>query len=225
MENTTVIVYRLGAGCDLSDVEEGKTYQAKVQGFATFGMFAQINDRIKGLVHKSNIKAEHKERDPILVRVRQIRPNGNIDLEEVLLQVYQVQAVDRKSTTVNIADLRDKVGKTVAIEGEISQIKQTSGPTIFTIVDETGTQNAAAFIEAGVRAYPEAELDNIVKIIGEVMMRNNQLQIEVDSLSVLTDEDADAVKLRIEKALDVRSEPENIPLLVKSDVLEKLALR
>jgi RecJ-like exonuclease len=222
MENTTVIVYRLGAGCDLSDVEEGKTYQAKVQGFATFGMFAQINDRIKGLVHKSNIKAEHKERDAILVRVRQIRPNGNIDLEEVLLQVYHVQAVDRKSTIVNIADLRDKIGKTVAIEGEISQIKQTSGPTIFTIVDETGTQNAAAFIEAGVRAYPEADLDNIVKIIGEVMMRNNQLQIEVDSLSVLMDDDAVAVKLRIEKALDVRSEPENIPLLVKSDVLEKL---
>ena len=66
------------------------------------------------------------------------------------------------------------------------------------------------------------EVDNIVKIIGEVMMRNNQSQIEVDSLAVLTDEDADAVKLRIEKALDARSEPENIPLLVKSDVLEKL---
>ncbi len=222
MENNDVIVYRLGAGCDLSDVEEGKIYQAKVQGFATFGMFAQINDRIKGLVHKSNIKAEHKERDPVLVRVRQIRPNGNIDLEEVLVQVYQVQTVDRKSTTVNINDLSNKVGKTVAIEGEIAQIKQTSGPTIFTIVDETGTQNAAAFVEAGVRAYPEAVLDDIVKVIGEVMMRNNQLQIEVDSLSVLRDEDAAAVKIRIEKALDARSEPENIPLLVQSEVMEKL---
>jgi len=153
-----VIVYRLGAGCDLSDIEEGKVYQAKVQGFATFGMFAQMNDRIKGLVHKSNVKAEHKERDPILVRVRQIRPNGNIDLEEVVIQVYQVQTVDRKSTTVSIADLTNKVGKTVAIEGEIAQIKQTSGPTIFTIVDETGTQNAAAFIEAGVRAYRKPSL-------------------------------------------------------------------
>jgi RecJ-like exonuclease len=222
MENNDVIVYRLGAGCDLSDIEEGKVYQAKVQGFATFGMFAQMNDRIKGLVHKSNIKAEHKERDPVLVRVRQIRPNGNIDLEEVVIQVYQVQTVDRKSTTVSIADLSGKLGKTVAIEGEIAQIKQTSGPTIFTIVDETGTQNAAAFVEAGVRAYPEAELDDIVKIIGEVMMRNNQLQIEVDSLSVLTDEDAKTVKIRIEKALDTRSEPENIPLLVQSDVMEKL---
>src|SRR5512136_2256845 len=207
-----VLVYRLGTGCDLADVAEGNIYQGRVQGFANFGMFVQLNDRIKGLVHKSNMKADHKERDSILVRVRQIRPNGNIDLEEVTIQVYQVQNVERKSTTVRISDLTGKVGKTVAIEGEIAQIKQTSGPTIFTLVDETGTQNAAAFIEAGVRAYPEAELGDIVRIIGEVMMRNNQLQIEVDSLSVLTDEDADAVKLRIEKALDVRSEPENIPL-------------
>jgi len=217
-----VLVYRLGTGCDLADVEAGNIYQGKVQGFATFGMFVQLNDRIKGLVHKSNVKAEHKERDSVLVRVREVRPNGNIDLEEVQYQVYQVENVERKSTTVRIIDLPSKLGKTVAIEGEIAQIKQTSGPTIFTIVDETGTQNGAAFIEAGVRAYPEAELGNMVKLIGEVMMRNGQLQIEVDGLSILTDEEAAVVKVRIEKALDLRSEPENIPLLIQSEVMEKL---
>ncbi len=225
MQNSSaddVLVYRLGAGCDLADVEEGNVYQGKVQGFANFGMFVQLNDRIKGLVHKSNIKADHKERDSILVRVRQIRPNGNIDLEEIQIQVYQVQNIERKSTTVRIADLGTKVGKTVAVEGEIAQIKQTSGPTIFTIVDETGTQNAAAFVEAGVRAYPEVELENIVKLIGEVMMRNNQLQIEVDAMTILTGEDSVAVKVRIEKALDLRSDPEDIPLLVRSEVMEKL---
>ncbi|MFA6226179.1 MAG: OB-fold nucleic acid binding domain-containing protein [Methanoregula sp.] len=225
MENNDsnyVLVYRLGTGCDLADVEAGNIYQGKVQGFATFGMFVQLNDRIKGLVHKSNVKAEHKERDLVLVKVREVRPNGNIDLEEVQYQVYQVENVERKSTTVRIIDLPSKLGKTVAIEGEIAQIKQTSGPTIFTIVDETGTQNGAAFIEAGVRAYPEAELGDMVKLLGEVMMRNSQLQIEVDGLSVLTDEEAEVVKVRIEKALDLRSEPENIPLLVPSVVMEKL---
>ena len=222
-DTNDVLVYRLGTGCDLADVAEGNIYQGKVQGFANFGMFVQLNDRIKGLVHKTNmIGDDHKERDSILVRVRQVRPNGNIDLEEVTVQVYQVQNVERKSTTVRISDLSGKVGKTVAIEGEIAQIKQTSGPTIFTIVDETGTQNAAAFIVAGVRAYPEAELGDIVKVIGEVMMRNNQLQIEADMLSILSEEDAAAVRLRIEKALDARSEPEDIPLLVKSDVMERL---
>lgn len=225
MNNTDsddVTVYRLGSGCDLADVEEGNIYQGKVQGFANFGMFVQINDRIKGLVHKTNMKGEHKERDSILVRVRQVRPNGNIDLEEVIIQVYQVQNVERKSTTIRIADLSGKIGRTVAIEGEIAQVKQTSGPTIFTIVDETGTQNAAAFVEAGVRAYPEAEMGNMVKVIGEVMTRNGQLQIEVDALSVLSDEEAGEVKARIEKALDARAEPQDIPLLVKSDVMENL---
>ncbi len=217
-----MLVYRLGAGCDLADIEAGNIYQGKVQGFATFGMFVQLNDRIKGLVHKSNVKAEHKERDSVLVKVREVRPNGNIDLEEVQYQVYQVENVERKSTTVRIIDLPSKLGKTVAIEGEIAQIKQTSGPTIFTIVDETGTQNGAAFIEAGVRAYPEAELGNMVKLIGEVMMRNDQIQIEVDGLSILTDEEAEVVKVRIEKALDLRSEPEEISLLVPSEVMEKL---
>ncbi|MFA4849057.1 MAG: OB-fold nucleic acid binding domain-containing protein [Methanoregula sp.] len=221
-DSNDVLVYRLGTGCDLADVEAGNIYQGKVQGFATFGMFVQLNDRLKGLVHKSNVKAEHKERDSILVKVREVRPNGNIDLEEVQYQVYQVENVERKSTTVRIIDLPQKLGKTVAIEGEIAQIKQTSGPTIFTIVDETGTQNGAAFIEAGVRAYPEAELGNMVKLIGEVMMRNGQLQIEVDGLSILTDEEAAVVKVRIEKALDLRSEPENVPLLVPSEVMEKL---
>lgn len=221
-DSDDVMVYRLGSGCDLADIEEGSIYQGKVQGFANFGMFVQINDRIKGLVHKTNMKGEHKERDSILVRVRQVRPNGNIDLEEVLIQVYQVQNVERKSTTVRIADLSGKIGRTVAIEGEIAQIKQTSGPTIFTIVDETGTQNAAAFVEAGVRAYPEAEMGHMVKVIGEVMTRNGQLQIEVDALSVLNDAEAVEVKARIEKALDARAEPEDIPLLVKSDVMENL---
>lgn len=220
--NDDVLVYRLGAGCDLADIAEGNVYQGKVQGFATFGMFVQLNDRIKGLVHKSNMKAEHKERDSILVRVRQIRPNGNIDLEEVQIQVYQVQNIERKSTTVRIADLAEKIGRTVAIEGEVAQIKQTSGPTIFTIVDETGTQNAAAFIEAGVRAFPEIELGDIVKVIGEVMRRNNQLQIEADLITALKGDDSGAVKARIEQALDKRSEPEDIPLLVKSEVMEKL---
>jgi RecJ-like exonuclease len=220
--NDEIIVYRLGATCDLGDVEEGKTYAGRVQGFATFGTFVQLNDRIKGLVHKSNVKTDHKERETILVHVRAIRSNGNIDLEEVVIPVYQVRSIEKKSTAVLLAELGKKIGRTVRIEGEIAQVKQTSGPTIFTIVDESGTENAAAFVEAGVRAYPEAELGDLVRIVGEVMQRNNQLQIEVDSLSVLTGPDAQEVRERIDKALDIRSEPADIPLLVPSAVLEKL---
>jgi RecJ-like exonuclease len=217
-----VTVYRMGPGCDLGDVEQGNVYIGRVQGFANFGTFVQLNDRVKGLVHKSNIKTKHKERETILVKVRNIRDNGNIDLEEVTYPVYTVELVERKSTAVRLAELGTRVGRTVRIEGEIAQVKQTSGPTIFTIVDESGTENAAAFIEAGVRAYPEAEPGDVVRIVGVVMLRNNQLQIEVESLAILTGEDEEQVKERIDQALDQRSEPADIPLLIPSEVLEKL---
>ncbi|MDD1713097.1 MAG: DHH family phosphoesterase [Methanoregulaceae archaeon] len=222
VSDTDTVVYRLGPSCDLGDVEQGKIYIGKVQGFANFGAFVQLNDRVKGLVHKSNIRTELVERENVLVKVLMIRPNGNIDLEEVIVPVYTTEMVEKKSTATRLSDLGTRVGKVVRIEGEIAQIKQTSGPTIFTIVDESGTENAAAFVEAGVRAYPEAELTDIVRIFGEVMKRNNQLQIEVSSLSILTGDEAESVRLRIEKALDIRSEPVDLPFLVESETLEKL---
>ncbi|MBP7120173.1 MAG: OB-fold nucleic acid binding domain-containing protein [Methanolinea sp.] len=222
MSDTNIIVYRMGQGCDLGDVEVGKTYIGRVQGFANFGTFIQLNDRVKGLVHKSNARTVHRERESILVRVMNIRNNGNIDLEEVTIPVYTVEMVEKKSTAVRLSELGGKVGRTVSIEGEVAQVKQTSGPTIFTIVDESGTENAAAFVEAGVRAYPEAELGDIVRIVGEVMMRQNQLQIEVENLTLLAGEDAETVRVRIDRALDQRAEPPDIPLLIESEVLERV---
>ena len=216
------IVYRLGANCSLDEVEEGKSYLGRVQGFAPFGVFVQLNDRVKGLVHKSNVKVQHAERDPIIVHVLQIRSNGNIDLEEVTPTVYQTQNVTKTTTAVLIADIGKKIGRTVLIEGEIAQIKQTSGPTIFTVVDASGTANAAAFVEAGVRAYPEVELGDIVALTGEVMQRNNQLQIEASSVTVMEQEDAALVRERIDAALDERAEPIDLPFLVESEVLEAL---
>ena len=62
----------------------------------------------------------------------------------------------------------------------------------------------------------------IVRVIGEVMMRNNQLQIEADAVTPLTSNEEITVRDRIEKALDARAEPENIKPMVKSDVLESL---
>lgn len=222
MKNEKETVYKLGPGCEIEDVQQGNIYIGKVQGFANFGTFVMLNNSVKGLVHKSNAVTQHREREEILVLVAQIRPNGNIDLHEVVLDDYSTLLVTRSIKTTQLSDIGEKIGRRVTIEGEVAQIKQTSGPTIFTIIDETGTENAAAFIEAGVRAYPAANTGDIVQISGEVMKRNNQLQIEVSSLDVLTGNEAGDVRGRIEAALDLRSEPADIPFLVESEVLTKL---
>ncbi|MDI6718797.1 MAG: phosphoesterase [Methanomicrobiales archaeon] len=221
-QDTNTIVYRLCPACGLEDVEVGKTYVARVQGFANFGTFVQLNDRTKGLIHKSNVRTRHAERDQVLVKVLTIRSNGNIDLEEVILPEYRVEVVKRTSAPVKLSELGKKIGRTVYIEGEVAQIKQTSGPTIFTLVDGYGTVNAAAFVEAGVRAYPEVQLGEGVSIVGEVMQRNNQLQVEVSSLSTLTGEDARNLKEQIEQALDRRAEPQDMPFLIESEILDRL---
>ena len=216
-------VYRLGPGCTVDDVAEGRMYLGKVQGFATFGMFVQLNDKTKGLLHKSNIKTERKERDDIIVLVNQIRPNGNLDLREVSpAGDYETELVSKKLVLTRLSDLLNKVGRNVTIEAEVVQIKQTSGPTIFTVCDESSTEDAAAFTEAGVRSYPEVQLGDIVRIHGESNKRNNQVQIEVDSLIVLKGDEADMVRARISAALEARAEPPEIQPLIDSDILRAL---
>ena len=162
------------------------------------------------------------EGDKILVLVRNIRDNGNIDLEEMVIRDYEVNPVMCKRSQTRLGDLKNKVGYNVSLDVEIAQIKQTSGPTIFTMIDETGKENGAAFIEAGKRAYPEVELGDIVHVSGEVMMRNDQLQVEISYMEVLSEEEKQQVLKRIEKALDDRAYPEDIPFMIESEVLEKL---
>ncbi|HJK05272.1 MAG TPA: OB-fold nucleic acid binding domain-containing protein, partial [Methanocorpusculum sp.] len=221
---TIDMVYRLGPGCEVDDIVEGQVYLGKVQGFATFGTFVLLNDRVKGLLHKSNVKTEKKERDQILVQVNQIRPNGNIDLREVQLPEgsYETQLVTKKITLSRLSDLKNKIGRNVTIEADVVQIKQTSGPTIFTVCDDSGVEDAAAFTEAGVRSYPEVNLGDIVRIFGEATRRNNQIQVEVSDMHVLKGTEADAVRARINKALEARAEPPEVTPLIESPVLDAL---
>ena len=221
---TIDMVYRLGPGCEVDDIVEGQIYLGKIQGFATFGTFVLLNDRVKGLLHKSNVKTEKKERDQILVQVNQIRPNGNIDLREVQLAEgsYETQLVTKKITFSRLSDLKNKIGRNVTIEADVVQIKQTSGPTIFTVCDDSGVEDAAAFTEAGIRSYPEVNLGDIVHIFGEATRRNNQIQIEVSDMHVLKGTEADAVRTRINKALEDRAEPPEVTPLIESPVLEAL---
>ena len=217
-------VYRLGPGCTVDDVAEGNIYLGKVQGFATFGMFVQLNDKTKGLLHKSNIRTERKEHDDILVLINQIRPNGNLDLREINLPEgsYTTELVAKRLVISRLSDLPEKLGRNITVEAEVVQIKQTSGPTIFTVCDDSRTEDAAAFTEAGVRSYPEVNLGDIVRIYGESNKRNNQIQIEVSGMTVLKGAEADAVRAKINAALDARSEPPEIEPLIDSGILRAL---
>ncbi|GAB3669155.1 DHH family phosphoesterase [Halopiger thermotolerans] len=122
-----------------------------------------------------------------------------------------------KRTTIDAID--NQVGSVVHLEGEITGIRQTSGPTVFELRDETGTVECAAFEEAGVRAYPAVEIDDVVALEGEVERHHGDLQIETESLEVLDGEDREAVVDRLESAIEREARPTEIEFLADHDAV------
>jgi RecJ-like exonuclease len=111
---------------------------------------------------------------------------------------------------VTIDSLPDYVGEWARVEGEITSARQTSGPTVFELRDETGTVDCAAFEEAGVRAYPEVEEGDVVRIEGEIERRRGELQVETEGLVVLEGDERADVTERMDEAIVQRARPEAV---------------
>ncbi|WP_181686209.1 OB-fold nucleic acid binding domain-containing protein [Halorhabdus salina] len=124
-----------------------------------------------------------------------------------------------EAPAVTVGELDDWVGETVRVTGEIVVARQTSGPTVFELRDGTGTVDCAAFVEAGVRAYPSVEEGAVVRIDGEVRERRGALQVETEDLTVLDGEERDDVLDEIETALRERARPDEIDPLVDDDAI------
>ncbi len=121
---------------------------------------------------------------------------------------------------VEVGSLGDRVGETVRLEGTVASVRQTSGPTVFELRDETGIVDCAAFIEAGVRAYPEVEADDIVRLDGEIRVRRDEIQVETDSLVALDGDARTAVESRMDAAIDDRANPETVEPLADDDAID-----
>ena len=124
---------------------------------------------------------------------------------------------------VEIDSLGDRVGESVRIEGEVVGARQTGGPTVFELRDETGVVDCAAFVEAGVRAYPEIDVDSVVRLDGEVEKRRGDLQVETSALVELEGADRDAVERRLSDALSDRARPEALKPLADNDAVVDIA--
>ncbi len=216
------LVHILDPACDVKDIVIGEIYQGKVNGLANFGAFVDLSESVRGLAHNKYLKSKPEVGDPIFVAVRNILANGNIELEPVEPKEYNTVEVEKEIALSKTVDLAKLVGKQIMIKGEVIQVKQTGGPTIFTIADDSGLVFCAAFERAGVRAYADVDSEMMVRVIGEVSLRNNQVQVEIKSMKRLWGKEASAVKDEIEKAIDRRAEPFPTEFLVKSEVMARL---
>ncbi|MDK2891871.1 DHH family phosphoesterase [Methanohalophilus sp.] len=216
------VVHELDDSCDIVELEVGKLYHAKVNNVVNFGAFVNINSNVRGLVHSSNIKDKLEVGDKIIVKLNELRQDGKMDLIPKAIKEFRTVEVEKDIPIRKSSELKNFVGKLVKVDGEVIQVKQTGGPTIFIISDEEGLISAAAFERAGERAYPEIDTDMIVRVTGEVNQRADRLQVEVRSMKHLSGEREKYVKARIDAALDKKAEPSDIEFLIESEVMEAL---
>lgn len=113
-----------------------------------------------------------------------------------------------------IENVPDHIGERVRIEGRITEIHQTSGPTIFSVVDETGTVDCAAFESAGVRAYPGIEVDDLVTVLGLADRHRGEIQIEAETIESLPEDQRAEVLERLDSAARERARPNDASQLI-----------
>lgn len=217
------MVYILPANAEVEDIILGESYKGTVSRVENYGVFVSLSKNLYGLLRINS--PSYGRGDEIIVKVnspKQKRGEMEITTSKVK-DNYELVKIKRNIARSRIGDITNKyMGKTVLLVGEIVQIQQTSGPTIFTITDETGTTWAAAFDEAGVRVYPHLDIGNIVEAIGEVNLHGGKIQIESESIERLHGPESLEARKRIDEAIDKKAEPEPTEMLVQSPVLEDL---
>ena len=215
-------VFDLAPECTRSDVAVGEYYRAVVNGVVDYGIFVDVSESVSGLVHESSLDTDYEVGDELVVELTEIRENGDISFEPADVPVEAVVERQPSYERVVIGILDQLVGDDVHLEGEVVQIKQTGGPTIFRLRDETAIAPCTAFEEAGVRAYEDVSVGDHVHVHGTVETRNGGVQLEIESLDLLQGDDASTVASRIEAGTAERAEPEDVEPLVDWPALEQM---
>ncbi|MBQ6099243.1 MAG: DHH family phosphoesterase [Methanobrevibacter sp.] len=220
-QNQARDVYVLDSLCKMSDIDKDRLYRGKITRIERYGAFVTLNNNVWGLMRGD--VSEYNVGDDVIVFITAIKSRENkIDLAPAYVDKYRLIKLTKSLPRTLIKQLESKKGKTVRIDGEVQQIQQTSGPTIFMVSDESGVTEIAAFDKAGERSYPEIEVGDAVQVLGEVNEHSGKTQIESSSMTKLNEENTRKLRTLIDAALNKRAEPEDVDFLVKSDVLNRL---
>lgn len=242
-------VYVLDSLCEMEDLEIGENYKGTISKVQKFGVFVSLSKNVWGLMRTEkksnttnsnnyNYQPKYNVGEEIIVKVSQIKKERNeVDMIPIpIIGNYEVKTLKKNIARTKIQELDSSMmKKVVSVIGEVIQIQQTAGPTIFTISDETAITWAAAFDEAGVRSYPEIESGDIIEVLGQVTQHSGKMQIESESITKVACEEEKEIRILIEKTLDKRADVEDVPFLlekllesqpiIKSEILNKLKPR
>ena len=215
-------VYEVSPECIVEDLEVGARYLATVDGVVDYGIFVELAPDLSGLVHDSLLDASYAVGDDIVVELQEVRENGDLSFRpaEGAAEDEETVRLEPEYDVTPVEDLADVVGERVHLHGEVAQIKQTGGPTIFHVRDETGVVPCAAFEEAGVRAYPALGVHDLVHVVGRIERREESIQVEAERIESLGDTHVPEAHERIREQLSSYAAPPDIEPLVDWDALD-----
>lgn len=219
-DDTRPIVFDLAPECGLDTVEEGANYHAVVNGVVDYGVFVDISDSVSGLVHESALPTTYTVGDRLVVRLEEVKANGDLSFSVPDLDAYTTEPIDHQPSIDTVASLA--AGTEATIEGEIVQIKQTAGPTLFHVSDTTGIVICAAFEDAGVRAYPDVAIGNMVRVSGRITTHDSAIQLEAESMDALTGEAETRAREEREASIEERASPDDIEPLIDWPAFEPI---
>ncbi|MFB6109657.1 MAG: DHH family phosphoesterase [Halodesulfurarchaeum sp.] len=218
----TPIVYDLDPACTVSDLESGAYYRGTVNGVVDYGVFVDVSASVSGLIHESSLESTYEVGDDVIVKLRDVKANGDVSFEPVDPDTYEERVKRPDYDRSVVSTLAGATGEQVHLEGEVVQIKQTRGPTVFQVRDETGIVPCTAYAGAGVRSHPDIEVGDAVHVAGSVGTRNGGIQVEVETLEDLPEESARSVGERLEAATAMQADPVEVEPLIEWEAMREM---
>lgn len=114
----------------------------------------------------------------------------------------------------------DNIGNDYEMIAKVEVVKQTSGPTLMVMTDGTGNFTFKAFIKPGVRAYPEIDIGDVVRVKATMNERNGSVEGEVRSMTKLTGTEKEKFFEKLEEVSLEKVKPTLTEFSIKSDMLE-----
>lgn len=211
------IIHKIIQPANFDLIKKNHLYRAKVLRIKDFGYFVELASKIEGLVRE---RGNIKEGDHIVVKFLRrndrklefIRINLPADIEFKEVQIHKDVPFQK------IGDSRDE-GSFISLQARVESIRLIpKGPKIFKLLDETGIIEAAAFR----METPDIKQGDIIEILGKFNYHQGKPQIEITNIFIVDPVYEKNFRKKMEAELDKKSQPEEIPFLVKSEVLELL---
>ena len=113
----------------------------------------------------------------------------------------------------------------LAMNGRVENLFQTSGPTIFQVFDGDQLIELAGFSGAGIRAYPEINIGDFVKISYSVLEHNGRKRPEISFMEKLEGTEKEALEKEIKRKFQEKIAPRETSFMIQSQTLEKMKER